>query len=126
MDEHSKEHLHETPWVVTGPLILLAIPSVVIGWMTIQPILFGDYFGSAIYVAEDQDVVGTLGKDFHGPLGFVLHAFTAFATPSVYLAAAGAGVAWFLDSSNSPCLTFNSRSRCWRFSRKTGMWPVSR
>ena len=48
MDHHTKEHLHETPWVVTGPLIALAIPSVVIGWLTIGPVLFGDYFDGAI------------------------------------------------------------------------------
>ena len=47
MDEHTREHLHESPWVVTLPLVLLAIPSVVIGWLTIGPLLFGDYFGDA-------------------------------------------------------------------------------
>ena len=44
MDEHTREHLHETPWVVTGPLIALAIPSVIIGWITIDPVLFGGFF----------------------------------------------------------------------------------
>ena len=48
MDAHTREHLHESPWVVTLPLVLLAIPSVVIGWLTIKPLLFGGYFGSAI------------------------------------------------------------------------------
>ena len=48
MDAHTKEHLHETPWVVTLPLIALAIPSVVIGWLTVEGMLFGDYFSSAI------------------------------------------------------------------------------
>ena len=52
MDHHTKEHLHETPWVVTGPLIALAIPSVVIGWLTIGPVLFGDYFEGAIFNAR--------------------------------------------------------------------------
>ena len=49
MDHHTREHLHETPAVVTVPLILLAIPSVVIGGMTIEPLLFGDWFEGAIY-----------------------------------------------------------------------------
>jgi NADH-quinone oxidoreductase subunit L len=93
MDHHTKEHLHETPWVVTGPLIALAIPSVVIGWFTIGPVLFGDYFGNAIFVAEGQNPLHELGEEFHGPLAFVQHGFSGLA---VYLAAAGALVAWFL------------------------------
>jgi len=93
MDAHTREHLHESPWVVTVPLVLLAIPSVVVGWFTIQPLLFGGYFGSAIVVAENHDVLGELGKEFHGPAQFVLHALTG---PAVWLAAAGVALAWFL------------------------------
>jgi NADH-quinone oxidoreductase subunit L len=83
----------ESPWVVTVPLVLLAIPSVVIGWPTIGPLLFGDYFGASIQVAEAHDVLAHLGEDFHGPLQFVLHSFMG---PAVYLAAAGVLAAWFL------------------------------
>jgi NADH-quinone oxidoreductase subunit L len=93
MDAHTREHLHESPWVVTVPLVLLAIPSVVVGWFTINPLLFGGYFGSAIQVAENHDVLGELGKEFHGPGQFVLHALTG---PAVWLAAAGVALAWFL------------------------------
>jgi NADH-quinone oxidoreductase subunit L len=94
MDRHTKEHLHETPWVVTGPLIALAIPSVVIGWLTIGPVLFGGYFEGAIVNREGQNPLEIVGEEFHGPAAFVLHSLTAgFA---VYLAAAGAFVAWFL------------------------------
>ncbi|HEY3515463.1 MAG TPA: NADH-quinone oxidoreductase subunit L, partial [Gammaproteobacteria bacterium] len=50
MDHHTKEHLHETPWVVTGPLIALAIPSVIVGWLTLEPMLFGGFFEGAIFV----------------------------------------------------------------------------
>ncbi len=89
MDAHTREHLHETPWVVTLPLILLAIPSLVIGAVTIGPVLFGDYFGSAIFVAPEHDVLSQIG--FHGALGFVTHAFQG---PVVYLALAGLLVAW--------------------------------
>ena len=46
---HHQGPPHETPWVVTVPLILLAIPSVVIGWLTIQPMLVGDFFKGAIF-----------------------------------------------------------------------------
>jgi NADH-quinone oxidoreductase subunit L len=94
MDHHTKEHLHETPWVVTGPLIALAIPSAVIGWLTIGPVLFGGYFEGAIFNLEGQNPVEVVGEEFHGPAAFILHSLTAgFA---VYLAAAGALVAWFL------------------------------
>jgi NADH-quinone oxidoreductase subunit L len=93
IDHHTKEHLHETPWVVTGPLIALAIPSIVIGWLTIGPVLFGDFFEGSIFVREDENPLHEVGAEFHGPWQFVLHAFTSSA--AVYLAAAGALVAWF-------------------------------
>jgi NADH-quinone oxidoreductase subunit L len=83
---------HESPWVVTLPLVLLAIPSVVIGWLTIQPLLFGDFFGAAIHVADRHAVLERLGEEFHGPAQFVLHGLTG---PAVWLAAAGAALAWF-------------------------------
>ena len=93
MDHHTKEHLHETPWVVTGPLIALAIPSVIIGWLTIGPVLFGDYFEGAIFNLEGQNPLEIVGEEFHGPAAFVQHGFLG---PAVYLALAGAIVAWFL------------------------------
>jgi NADH-quinone oxidoreductase subunit L len=93
MDHHTQEHLHETPLVVTGPLIALAIPSVIIGWLTIGPVLFGDYFDGAIFNLEGQNPVEVVGEEYHGPWAFVLHGFSGLA---VYLAAAGAAVAWFL------------------------------
>src|SRR6185503_1092858 len=93
MDHHTKEHLHETPWVVTGPLIALAIPSVVIGWLTIGPVLFGGYFDGAIFNLEGQNPLEIVGEEFHGPWLFIVHAFSGAA---LWLAAAGAGVAWFL------------------------------
>jgi NADH-quinone oxidoreductase subunit L len=94
MDEHAREHLHETPLVVTGPLVVLAIPSIVIGWLTIEPMLFGGFFDGAIFVREGQNVLETVGEEFHGSLDFVLHAFTA--SVALYLAAAGSILAWFL------------------------------
>ena len=93
MDKETKSHLHETPRVVTGPLILLAIPSAIIGWFTIGPILFGDFFGDSIVVASNHDVLAHLAESFHGSANFLLHALQG---PAVYLAAAGFGTAWYL------------------------------
>jgi NADH-quinone oxidoreductase subunit L len=90
-DEHHKPH--ESPWVVTLPLILLAIPSLIIGWITVEPVLFGNYFGNAIQVLPAHDVLGHVKGDFHGSARFVLHAFTG---PAVYLAAFGVLSAWYL------------------------------
>jgi NADH-quinone oxidoreductase subunit L len=96
MDHHTREHLHETPWVVTLPLILLAIPSVLAGYW-LGPVVFGDYFEGAIHVAAAHDVLGELAEHYHGLLGFTLHAFTG---PAVYLAAAGALTAWYIYMKN--------------------------
>jgi NADH-quinone oxidoreductase subunit L len=96
IDPHAKEHLRESPAVVTVPLIALAIPSVAIGWFTIGPVLFGSFFADSIFVLEHQDVLHELGEEFHGPMAFVTHAFVNFTSPALYLAAAGAFVAWFL------------------------------
>ena len=93
MDHHTKEHLHETPLVVTGPLMALAFFSVVIGWPTIGPVLFGDYFEGAIFNLEGQNPLEIVGEEFHGPWPFIVHAFSGFA---IYLAFAGFAVAWFL------------------------------
>jgi len=79
--------------VVTMPLILLAIPSLFIGWSTIGPVLFGDYFGNSLTVLQQHDVLRELGAGFPGALGFVEHGLMS---PAVYLAAAGVFVAWYL------------------------------
>ncbi|MEM7292836.1 MAG: NADH-quinone oxidoreductase subunit L, partial [Pseudomonadota bacterium] len=91
MDEHTREHAHECPWVVTGPLIALAVPSVIIGAIGMGPMLFGDYFSGVIYIDSARDVIAQI--DYHGWWDFILH---GFAGPVVYLAAAGVVVAWFL------------------------------
>ena len=93
MDEHTREHLHETPKVVTVPLILLAIPSVVIGAIAIEPMLFGSHFGDAIVVAPYNDVLARLGENYHGVFGFVLHGMAA---PAFWLAMAGVATAFYL------------------------------
>ena len=91
---HGHEHghaPHESPWVVTVPLVLLAIPSIFIGWFTIDALLFEGWFGSAIVVSEAHDVLARLGADYHGPWAFILHAFSG---PTVYLLIAGIITAW--------------------------------
>jgi len=93
-DHHDAHHgePHESPAVVTVPLILLAIPSVVIGFITIGPLLFGDFFGDAIRVLEQNDVMKEIGEhSWHGPVAFALHGFT---TPPLYLMLAGLVTAW--------------------------------
>jgi len=64
----------ESPLVVTVPLLLLAVPSVVIGWLTISPVLFGGWLEDSIFVKAGNDVLGELGHDFHGPTAMALHA----------------------------------------------------
>jgi NADH-quinone oxidoreductase subunit L len=93
MDHHTREHLHESPKVVTIPLVLLAIPSVLIGWFAIGPMLFGDFFANAIQVAPQNDVLAQVGEHWEGPLAFTLHGLTA---PTFWVALAGVAVAWFL------------------------------
>ena len=60
MDHHTESHLHESPWTVTVPLVMLSIPSVYAGWAYVGPLLYGNYFGSAIHVSESHDVIGHL------------------------------------------------------------------
>lgn len=91
MDEHTRAHLHETPWVVTLPLILLAIPSVLIGMFTITPLLFGNYFDGAIFVTEAHNPFDP--EHYHGVLGFIGHGFMQL---PLWLAFGGVGAAWFL------------------------------
>ncbi|MDA0706456.1 MAG: NADH-quinone oxidoreductase subunit L [Proteobacteria bacterium] len=94
MDADTKSHLHETPWVVTGPLILLAIPSALIGWFTAGPVLFEGYFDDAIVVAPAHDVLAHIGSHvWHGSLALVQHIYVS---PAFWLAASGTFVAWFL------------------------------
>ena len=91
MDHHTRDHLHESPWVVTLPLVLLAIPSALIGWFTIRPLLFGGFFAGAIDVLPAHDVLAPMAAEFHGPAAFVLSGFGAL---PFWLAAAGVASAW--------------------------------
>ena len=83
-DDHAHHGLapgqkpHESPFVVTLPLILLAIPSVIIGFYTITPLLFGTYFGDSIFIdLARHPVMKELEDEFHGPIAMAIHAFTS-------------------------------------------------
>ncbi len=91
---HNDHKPHESPWVVTVPLLLLAIPSVVIGYMTIQPMLLGDFLKDAIHInLELHPAMETFREEFHGPLAMALHAVS---TAPFWLALAGAVTAWYM------------------------------
>ncbi|MCM0610108.1 MAG: NADH-quinone oxidoreductase subunit L [Ideonella sp. WA131b] len=91
-DDHADHTPHESPWVVTAPLILLAVPSVVIGYMTIQPLLFGEFLKDAITVnTQAHPAIAELAKMFHGPVAMALHGVV---TVPFWLALAGVVTAW--------------------------------
>ena len=100
-DDHGHHHglkpsdnPHESPWVVTLPLILLAIPSVIIGYIAIEPMLYGDFFKDVIYVNHDlHPVMHIMKEEFHGAMAMVSHSLH---TPVLYLAIGGVLAAWFL------------------------------
>ncbi len=77
MDAHTRSHLHETPWVVTIPLIALAVPSVALGWMTVEPLLVNNWLGDAIYVKPEHDSLHHLAEHWHGQIAFILHGMGA-------------------------------------------------
>jgi NADH-quinone oxidoreductase subunit L len=83
---------HETSWVVTLPLILLAIPSVLIGFFAIEPMLFGDYFGEAIRIGHEHHALEEMHEEFHGAFAMALHAVLSL---PFWLALGGAACAWF-------------------------------
>ncbi len=98
-DSHVPHVPHESPWVVTLPLILLAIPSVIIGAIMIGPMLFGDFFthgvvfDKVIFIGENHEVLKEMAEEFHGWFAMGLHSVSGL---PVWLALAGVIVAWFL------------------------------
>ncbi|HVL77252.1 MAG TPA: NADH-quinone oxidoreductase subunit L, partial [Noviherbaspirillum sp.] len=115
-DEHSDEahhglapgeKPHEAPLVVTLPLILLAIPSVIIGYLTIGPMVHGDFFEGVIFVSDAHPAMATLTEHFDGAWAMTLHAFT---TMPFWLALAGVAAAYY-------CYMVNPRVPAWFFDR---------
>jgi NADH-quinone oxidoreductase subunit L len=95
-DDHGHGHAHEpheSPWVVTAPLLLLAVPSVVIGFLTIGSLVHGDFFKDAIVVdAARHPAMSALGELWHGAAAMALHGLQ---TAPFWLALAGVLVAWW-------------------------------
>ena len=92
--QHTTLKPHESAWVVWLPLVLLAVPSVLIGFVTIKPMLYGNFFKDAIFVnAERHPVMEELGMLFEGPLQMALHGFTS---APFWLAASGVALAYYL------------------------------
>ncbi len=92
MDHHTEEHLHESPWVVTLPLVILATISIGAGWL-IEPILFGGYFGDAIQILPRHEAVAKMAEEYHGIGGMMAHAVS---TLPFWFSVAGIFTAWYL------------------------------
>jgi NADH-quinone oxidoreductase subunit L len=91
-DAHSKPH--ESPWVVTVPLLLLAVPSVLIGFFTIEPMLFGDFFKDSIFVnLKIHNAMEVLREDFHGPFKLAIHGLTS---APFWLALSGVALSYYM------------------------------
>jgi NADH-quinone oxidoreductase subunit L len=101
------EKPHESPFVVWFPLVMLAIPSVVIGFLTIGPMLFGDFFKGVIAVGESHKAMEILGEEFHGPMQMALHSLT---TLPLWLAIAGVATAYY-------CYMVNPRVPAWFYAK---------
>ena len=93
--DHGHDHgPHESPWVVTVPLVLLAIPSVLIGFYTIDPLLFGEFFSDAIFInADKHPVMHELAHEYHGAVAMAMHAFS---TAPFWLAVAGVATSYYM------------------------------
>ncbi len=114
-DDHHGDHAahaahpHESPWVVTVPLVLLAIPSVLIGYMTIGPMLFGEFFKDSIFIDLARHAgMKELEETFHGPVQMAVHAFT---TLPFWLALSGVALSYYMYMVN-PALPAAIKSRC--------------
>ena len=114
-DDHEEEHHglapgqkpHESPFVVWFPLVMLAIPSVVIGYLTIGPMLFGKFFKGVIFVSEHHQAVEKLAEEYHGPLAMALHSLTSL---PLFLAFAGVASAYY-------CYMINQRVPAWFYAK---------
>ncbi len=115
-DHHADDHHHglapgekphEAPWVVTLPLVLLAIPSVAIGYLAIDSMLFGDFFKGVIVVSDTHPAMAELAQAFHGAAAMGMHAFS---TMPFWLALAGVVSAWY-------CYLVNPKVPAWFYEK---------
>ena len=94
MDKTSWEHLHESPAVVYIPLIILSIPSLVLGYLSIETFLVSDYFSSSIHVAAEHTALQSFTEHFHGPFSMIVHSIVE--SPKVLiLLLLGTAAAWY-------------------------------
>ena len=96
-DHHDDHHghggtPHESPWVVTLPLVALAIPSLLIGFFAIAPLEFGGFFDGAIRIAPQHKAMEEMAKEFHGPVAMAVHSLS---TLPLWLAITGVALSWF-------------------------------
>jgi NADH-quinone oxidoreductase subunit L len=101
------EKPHEAPWVVTVPLILLAIPSIAIGFATIGTMVHGKFFEGVIFVSEKHEAMAELAKEFHSATAMALHGFTSL---PFLLLVAGVVSAWY-------CYMINPRVPAWFYAK---------
>jgi NADH-quinone oxidoreductase subunit L len=117
-DEHHGlapgEKPHESPWVITLPLVLLAVPSVIVGYFTIEPLLFGGFFNNVIFVAEQHGAMAGLNEMFHGANAMALHGFV---TVPFWLALAGVITAYY-------CYMINPRVPAWFYNKFHGIYTL--
>lgn len=109
-DDHGHGHgPHESPWVVTAPLVLLAIPSVIIGYLTIGPMLFGEFFKDSIFVnGQIHHAMAELAEEYHGPVAMALHGLQ---TAPFWLALAGVALSYYMYMVN-PALPAAIKRAC--------------
>ena len=98
---------HESPFVVWFPLVMLAIPSVLIGYIAIGPMLHGDFFRNVIFVGENHKAMEILNEEFHGALAMAIHSLT---TLPLWLAIAGVATSYY-------CYMINPRVPAWFFAK---------
>lgn len=93
MDEHTLSHIHESPWVVWLPLVLLAIPSIILGYVLYMPILFDTptLLGSSIFVLPEHNVLAELAHEVSSPFASAVHAI--YSLP-FWITVLGAVIAW--------------------------------
>ena len=121
-DDHHDEHHglapgekpHETPWVVTLPLVLLAIPSVVIGYITIDTMLFGDFFKGVIFVADKHEAMAELTHEFHSATAMAIHALTSV---PFALALSGVVASWY-------CYMINPKVPAWFYQKFSAIYTL--
>ncbi len=93
MDEHQFSHVHESPWVVWLPLVLLAIPSVILGYILYMPMLFDKptLLGQALFVLPEHNVLAELAHEVVSPWQSMLH---SVGSPVLWLTLSGILIAW--------------------------------